>query len=55
MCCDINFEGMGLKFVEDLAKPFLNGFACSGAHKIHKIHKIRGYLIIKLVIQNTPG
>ena len=27
MHCDINFEGRGLKFVEDLAQPFLNGFA----------------------------
>jgi hypothetical protein len=31
MHCDFNFEGMGPKFAGDIAQPFLNGFACSGA------------------------
>ena len=53
MCCDINFEGTGLKFVGGIAQLFLNRFACSAAQNIQKI---RGYSINKLlmqILQNT--
>ena len=53
MCCDINFESTGLKFVGGIAQSFLNRFASSGAQNVQKIC---GYSIGKLlmqILQNT--
>ena len=53
MCCDINFEGKGLKFVGGIAQSFINRFACSVAQNVQKIYSYSIGKSLMQILQNT--